>query len=145
MTTVNSKREDIKFYCEGCAELFHKSEMVNVDGYYWCRNCDPMREAIHFFPGDPDTHADQALDLAAESGWGPCAECGKWQPRDRMMEHESYLYCPEHTPDLHPAILEWLDGADPQELAERYAGVDAQREAARIELTHPADITGGGK
>lgn len=34
------------------------------------------------------------LDLAAESGWGPCTECGEWEDRKNLIEYDGYLYHP---------------------------------------------------
>lgn len=41
---------------------------------------------------------DGYVDLAAESGWGPCTECGLWQDRSGMVEVDGFLYCPQHAP-----------------------------------------------
>lgn len=41
---------------------------------------------------------DAYADLAAESGWGPCTECGLWQDRSGMVEVDGFLYCPAHAP-----------------------------------------------
>lgn len=71
-------------------------------------------EHSEYWYAHADERADAYADLAAESGWAACSECGKWQPRERMDEYEGYLYCEKCTCSYERPFL-GVDGS-PEEL-----------------------------